>query len=321
MSCLLSIIIPVYQVEAYLKRCVDSVLAQKFQSYEIILVNDGSPDSSPEICDDYAQQYPHISVIHKPNGGLSEARNVGLLAARGEYVFFPDSDDWLISTMLEEVSEVITSKEYDIIEVGIQMYHSYDDKRDEQPKKETVLSGTAALQSMLSYKEVTSFAANKIYRKSLFIDHEIFFPVGAFYEDLGTIYKLLLVADKVYDTNQVYYCYYLGNENSITKSWSDKKFEDMYRFYNEIYSVSSGVSDVDAIVNKAHYANGLVYLLAKMYECHQEKSKLFQVISKELVNTRVPIYLMKTYPTYLKYVCYRLGILKYLIRLKYYLKG
>ncbi|HEM5303194.1 TPA: glycosyltransferase family 2 protein, partial [Streptococcus suis] len=92
---LLSVIIPVYQVEKYLKRCIDSVLAQKFIDYEIILVDDGSTDSSPAICDAYSAEYPHISVIHKENGGLSDARNVGIKHAAGEYIFFLDSDDWI----------------------------------------------------------------------------------------------------------------------------------------------------------------------------------------------------------------------------------
>ncbi|HEM5188819.1 TPA: glycosyltransferase, partial [Streptococcus suis] len=117
---LLSVIIPVYQVEKYLKRCIDSVLAQKFIDYEIILVDDGSTDSSPEICDEYSIEHPHISVIHKENGGLSDARNVGIKHAVGEYIFFLDSDDWISPTMFESLKEIISSKKHDIIHFDLQ---------------------------------------------------------------------------------------------------------------------------------------------------------------------------------------------------------
>ena len=93
MKPLLTVVIPVYNVERYLKRCIESVLAQEWKDYEILLVDDGSTDHSPQICDDYVKDYDFISVIHKENGGLSEARNTGISHAKGEYVYFPDSDD------------------------------------------------------------------------------------------------------------------------------------------------------------------------------------------------------------------------------------
>lgn len=92
---LLTVVIPVYNVEKYLKRCVESVLVQEWHNYDILLVDDGSTDSSPQICDDYAKVYDFISVIHKKNGGLSAARNTGISNAEGEYVYFLDSDDWI----------------------------------------------------------------------------------------------------------------------------------------------------------------------------------------------------------------------------------
>ena len=95
MKPLLTVVIPVYNVEKYLKRCVESVIAQDWKKYEILLVDDGSTDNSPQICDNYVKTYDFISVIHKENGGLSEARNTGLSQAKGEYVYFPDSDDWI----------------------------------------------------------------------------------------------------------------------------------------------------------------------------------------------------------------------------------
>ena len=98
-----SVVIPVYKVEPYLRRCVDSVLAQTLSDLEIILVDDGSPDHCPEICDEYASKYENIQVLHKPNGGLASARNAGMKMAAGKYLFFLDSDDWLDADGLEKL--------------------------------------------------------------------------------------------------------------------------------------------------------------------------------------------------------------------------
>ena len=103
MKPLLTVVIPVYNVEKYLKRCIESILIQEWKNYDILLVDDGSTDNSPQICDDYAKAYEFISVIHKKNGGLSAARNTGISHAEGEYVYFPDSDDWIDLTMIAEL--------------------------------------------------------------------------------------------------------------------------------------------------------------------------------------------------------------------------
>lgn len=112
---LLSIILPIYNVENYLRRCIDTLLSEEYKSYEIILVDDGSTDSCPEICDEYAAQYSFIKVIHKKNGGLSSARNAGLQIARGEYVFWLDSDDWICSGALSVISHELNNSSVDIL--------------------------------------------------------------------------------------------------------------------------------------------------------------------------------------------------------------
>ncbi len=102
-----SVIVPVYNVEKYLHRCVDSILNQTYGDFEVLLIDDGSPDRCPQICDEYAQKDPRVKVIHKPNGGLVSARNAGILAARGDYICYVDSDDWADESMLQFVHDTL----------------------------------------------------------------------------------------------------------------------------------------------------------------------------------------------------------------------
>lgn len=118
MSLRFSVVLPVYNVERYLKRCIHSVLEQNREDYEMILVDDGSTDGSPAICDDYAESYPHIRVIHKENGGLSSARNAGIKAAQGEYVWFVDSDDWIEPDALNRLDQTIGSEQPELVRFG-----------------------------------------------------------------------------------------------------------------------------------------------------------------------------------------------------------
>ncbi|HEV0865066.1 TPA: glycosyltransferase, partial [Streptococcus pneumoniae] len=272
---LLTIVIPVYNVEKYLKRCIDSVISQEWDKYEVILVNDGSTDASPNICEEYAQKYHFISVIHKENGGLSETRNTGLSHANGKYVFFLDSDDWITKDMFRNLSKMIMEQNYDILQFGMQMFHSEREELKNVQCKEKNFNSSDAFKNMLSVEGITSFATDKIYKRELFEKNGIEFPIGYFYEDLGTVYKLILSAKKIYLTTQVYYCYFIGNDAAITKQWSEKKISDVYKFHKKIFNVSSLMVSDDIFLSKSYYNNGLVYLLMKLYEENQEDTQLF----------------------------------------------
>ena len=235
MKPLLTVVIPVYNVEKYLKRCIESILIQEWKNYDILLVDDGSTDNSPQICEDYAKAYDIISVIHKENGGLSEARNTGISNAEGEYVYFLDSDDWIEPNTFSDLAEVIESDQYDIISFNQEFVKSEHDIIKSDSKRTKRLTGKEALIDMFSYGFITGFATDKIYRKALFTKNTIQFPVGKYYEDLGTNYKLFLASKKVYATNQKYYHYLIDNPDAITKSWNEQKFENMISFYKELY--------------------------------------------------------------------------------------
>ena len=118
---LISIIVPVYNVEQYLSRCVDSLVNQTYHNIEIILVDDGSPDRSGEICDEYAKKDKRVKVIHQSNGGLSDARNTALDIAKGDYLMFVDSDDWIEPTMYEEMLSFMEKEQLDLVECGINL--------------------------------------------------------------------------------------------------------------------------------------------------------------------------------------------------------
>jgi glycosyltransferase involved in cell wall biosynthesis len=215
----LSVIIPVYGVEATLDRCVESVLAQAIEGMEVILVDDGSPDRCPEMCDEWARREPHIRVIHKQNGGLSDARNAGIEAAQGEYITFVDSDDYLAPGTFEPV--IGTLRQHpgtDMVEYPI--YWHFGSRQQE------VLSfGSAAYDDWKEYwigaqAYRHSFACNKVFRKTLF--DEVRFPKGKVFEDMGTLPRLLRKCGcvRTIDEGLYYYCF---NERGITATAGGKE--------------------------------------------------------------------------------------------------
>ena len=315
MKPLLTVVIPVYNVEKYLKRCVESVIAQDWKKYEILLVDDGSTDHSPQICDNYVKTYDFISVIHKENGGLSEARNTGLSQAKGEYVYFPDSDDWIEPDTFIALAEALESQKFDIISFNREFIKGEEDVIISDPVETQVFEGKDAFVEMLKHSYITGFANDKIYRKSLFMDHDILFPKGKYYEDLGTNYKLFLSAKKVYATNQKYYHYLIDNPDSITQSWNEKKFRDMFGFYKEVFYsdfVRSQLNQEELHISQLYYVNGLTHILASLYKAklHKHYSEITSEVKQELEKNKMTCSEIKSIPNRNKYLLYRLHLLK-----------
>lgn len=315
MESLLTVVIPVYNVEKYLKRCIESVLAQEWKDYEILLVDDGSTDHSPQICDDYVKAYDFISVIHKENGGLSEARNTGISHAKGEYVYFPDSDDWIEPDTFIALAEALESQEFDIISFNREFVKGEEDAIVSKPEVTQVFEGKDAFVQMLKHSYITGFANDKIYRKSLFTDHNIQFPIGKYYEDLGTNYKLFLAAKKVYATNQKYYHYLIDNPDSITQSWNEKKFRDMFGFYKEMFYsdfVRSQLNQEELHISQLYYVNGLTHILASLYKAKLDRqyAEIRNDVNQELRKNKIMYSEIKYLPNRMKYLLYRLNLLK-----------
>lgn len=168
---LISVIVPVYNVERYLCRCVDSILHQTYRNLEVLLVDDGSTDASGAICDEYAAQEERVTAVHQKNGGLSAARNAGLERAQGTYLCFVDSDDFLDSRMLETLCRDLQEQDADVAVVGFRMF-----EREEElaPAELAVpvqcMTGREAIRSTLVSDELGDFAWNKLYKRELFRD-------------------------------------------------------------------------------------------------------------------------------------------------------
>lgn len=315
MKPLLTVVIPVYNVEKYLKRCVESVLVQEWHNFEILLIDDGSSDSSPRICDDYVKTYDFISVIHKENGGLSEARNTGISLVKGEYVYFPDSDDWLEPQIFAELAEVLESREFDIVSFNREFVKGEEEVIQTVPKVTQVFNGKDAFVQILKHSYITGFANDKIYKKSLFIDNNISFPKGKYYEDLGTNYKLFLSAKNVFATNQKYYHYLIDNPDSITQSWNEKKFRDMFGFYKEVFYsdfVRSQLNQEELHISQLYYVNGLTHILASLYKAKLDKhyGEITSEVKQELEKNKITYSEVKSIPNRIKYLLYRLHLLK-----------
>lgn len=220
----ISVIVPVYKVERYINRSVDSLLAQTYSNLEVILVDDGSPDSSGEICDAYAQKDSRIHVIHKQNGGLSDARNVGMDYATGEWIAFLDSDDWYDPTMLETLHSLCKSHEADIGECSYRNFY-LDGVVAETTCSAEVFEFTPAeaIESNLDWKYCKVVAWNKLYRRS--ITQGIRFPVGKLHEDEFATPLFYLAANKIVYADVALVNYERRNLGSITASFKPKNLD------------------------------------------------------------------------------------------------
>lgn len=201
---LISVIIPVYNVEKYLKECLDSVINQTHKNIEIILIDDGSTDNSGKICDEYRKKDDRIIVIHKSNEGLSSARNDGLIHAKGKYIQFIDSDDYVNRDMLEITYSII--KKYNADVVTFSHYILNDGKAIcDCSKEEKVLNKMEAMKELLLDNKIRNYSWEKLWKKELFQD--IKFPEGKKFEDIATTPFLFEKANKIilYDYPQYYY--------------------------------------------------------------------------------------------------------------------
>lgn len=217
MNCpLITVIVPVYNVEKTLERCVNSIIAQSYTTLEIILVNDGSTDHSGEICDSYKRLDKRIQVIHKRNGGLSSARNTGIDHASGTYMCFIDSDDWIHIDYVKTLYDLSIKYNADISSCECDMVSSEIVSLKKCTKEEALLSKSDFWKLCLTNHSVSVYAWNKLYRKELFV--HIRYPEGQLYEDIVPMFELVKEASIFAVTHQKLY-YYFDNFDSISKGF------------------------------------------------------------------------------------------------------
>ncbi len=247
---LISVIIPVYNVEAFLNRCLQSVINQSYNFIEVILVDDGSTDGSGDVCDEYSKLDDRVKVIHTENRGLSAARNRGILESKGEWICFLDSDDWYEKNFCSKLIDFANKNECDIVCCG--HYTAYDEKNKLVGKhySDSLLDNIDAQWAIARY-ELMDYAWDKLYKKNLWKD--VIFPEGFYVEDMGTTYKIFAKARRVGTVEDVLYNYF-QNDNSISRTRSIKLNEDAflmykcrYEYYRKLYPEISATQEVELI--------------------------------------------------------------------------
>lgn len=226
----LSVIVPVYKVEKYIHKCVDSILNQTFTDFELILVDDGSPDKCGEICDEYAKKDARVRVIHKENGGLSDARNFGIDAAKGEIKGFVDSDDIIDASMYGDMIGYMDEHDLDV--VCADTYVVRNDKKKFNPRynKDMIFEGRNAVKEILD-GTLDNAAWNKIYKRSVIGD--VRYPKGQIYEDVATTYKFVFAAKRTGYLCRPFYYYFKRKGSIVASSFNSKSRYDCFKGYKE----------------------------------------------------------------------------------------
>ena len=232
MNPLVSVIIPVYRTEQYLKQCVDSVLSQTYREIEIVLVDDGSPDKSGMICDEYAKNDSRVKVIHKENGGSSSARNAGLYVAQGEYVLFLDSDDYYLNTnCIELLVNKARNEKCDI--VLFQSLNAYVEKNkfidNEGAYDLEAINGknrNEIFYYLVKNNKAVATPVNKLIESKIIQERDIYFREGITGEDIDWAVRLFVAAKKIVAVNEMVYVYRKENVNSVTHNVSKKSIND-----------------------------------------------------------------------------------------------
>lgn len=269
----LSVIVPVYKVEKYIHKCVDSILNQTFTDFELILVDDGSPDNCGRICDEYAAKDSRVRVIHKKNGGLSDARNFGIDVAQGEILGFVDSDDDIDLNMYKLMIEYMDKFDLDI--VCADTYVIKNDKKKYRPRftEDKIFANKEGIVAILD-GTLDNAAWNKIYKRGIIGD--IRYPKGRIYEDVATTYKFIYKAKKIGYICKPFYNYYKRKGSIVASSFNSKSRFDCFLGYKErlIFAINQEKDCVEACRTQA-LSTAISTLTAFYANNEDEKSDRF----------------------------------------------
>ena len=313
---MISVIVPVYGVEPYLRECIDSILNQTYRDFEIILVDDGSPDECGTICDEYANQDDRVRVFHTENHGLSAARNVGLIEARGEAISFIDSDDWIEPNMLEMMEMKLKETRADLCICGFWIENGALQKEHHFGKDD--YSGITALKALIEGR-INDNVWNKLYRRELFYnsnsdddfanektDDMLLFPEGKNFEDYYVMHRIMIKAKRVEIITESYY-HYRMRLDSITRNYSAKNLIDYaeahferYFFLQQDNSVKNQFSES---VIMAEAAKGVSKVWRWWYGCNDKEKRENSVKLKEMetfIRSNCPLFGYYSWPFYLR---------------------
>lgn len=271
---LISVIVPVYNMEKYLERCVDSILRQTYKELEIILVDDGSTDSSPEMCDEYAKKDARIKVVHKENGGLSDARNAGLVVAAGDYIGYVDSDDWIEDDMYERMYRACVENEAQLC--VCRYFSEYSDKREgggngacvPLTRDELLRIYIGGHDDYVIYNSVWS----KLFRRDL-VDG-MFFPKGRNSEDIMYTTRAFCMSVKAVYLDTCFYHYVIDREGSIMNAaGAERMFRDEIPFWREhIECIGDMVSAWMADLARYHLQRRLLFYYIDAVNCKNKEA-------------------------------------------------
>jgi glycosyltransferase involved in cell wall biosynthesis len=281
----ISIIIPVYKVEEYLRQCLDSVLAQTFSDYECILVDDGSPDNCPAICDEYAEKDFRFKVIHKKNGGLSDARNEGIKTAKGEYIVLLDSDDLFADKKaLEYIRKIMETTKADVIyNSNLTIFSDNDFASSDRFNKDFVCGDKIRFYKGLlrSRTKLLAGCCFTLHRDFL-LRHDLFFKTGIFHEDEHWMPRVICAASKAAVNHNLFYAYRMERPGSIMTSLTPKRLFD-YILVIEDISGWLKVKDIKTFHRQVYVDRGTCLLRGVFYkstllgtEYHQDLMQLLK---------------------------------------------
>ncbi len=280
MNDLITVIIPIYQVEKYLKNCVNSVLQQTYENLEIILVDDGSTDHCPQICDEFAEKDKRVRVIHKENGGLSDARNAGLDICTGKYVTFIDSDDYVTKNYVELLYRALVNNDADISTVDCTTV-TEDTPYCIDPVNGPVYVYTSkeAIANSLNSRGAPGSACMRLYKIECFDD--LRFPVGKLYEDLAIMYRVLLKIKKMVFIRAAGYKYLIRQESIMHTSFNSRQLDEIEIIDQEMDNIIAHYPEYETIANGRRIYSYFV-VLRRIHS--SENASKYEEVKKQLTD-------------------------------------